>query len=332
VRALGGDPGMIAGPRATLTVMMATSSLLLGAGLVCLFWLVARFFTVAQLALGFLEREPKQRMRQTLDDMLAVSALSEQDVLAGVWLHCLRLILPPLLGLALTYAAGTLAQSLLGGAWSLGSAATSYGNAVAVLVSGVLAVTALSFMLVSLGLVPRSGLMPGIGAAAQVLTQVLVVVGGMALLAFHMDLGEDHTSLGYAIGFGVPLILVLGLLLYLARRLDWVRGALGYGFPLVLAAVCLPLYASVVLGGEELQLYEEAYANMLWGLQALAVFSPASLVPGTPLGGLYDAVDFPLNEWWRYLLLVGFQLGLVVMFAEFARDAIRRRKWGTGGA
>ena len=35
-------------------------------------------------------------------------------------------------------------------------------------------------------------------------------------------------------------------------------------------------------------------------------------------------------EWWRYWLLLLFQIAAVVVFAEFARDAIRRRKWGAG--
>ena len=38
------------------TAILATSLLLLGGVLYCLLWLAARFFTAAQLALGFLER------------------------------------------------------------------------------------------------------------------------------------------------------------------------------------------------------------------------------------------------------------------------------------
>ena len=276
-------------------------------------------------------------MRQTLDDMLAVSRLSEQDVLIGIGVHCVRLVLPPLAALSVLAGAAALHYSYLadpsgffhggfahivteGAVYTVGKALLV---SLKVLLSGTLATLALTCMLVSLGLTPRSGFMPNIGAAAQIFMQLALVAGGAFLFVSGASDRMDELSGTMATGAGAVVLLFIGLLFYLARRLDWISTIIAYAFPLVLTGVCLPIYAHFVLDLEVIDLSELVFSNLLWALQSLSVLNVVEFIRA-PFGNL-------LIEWWRYPLLLALQLGFVVMFAEFARDAIRRRKWGAAG-
>jgi hypothetical protein len=325
--------GAASGPYLSTQAILGTSLLAAAGALACFFLLLARLHTVAQLTLGFLECEPHRRLRQTLDDMLAVSRLSEQEVLMGLALHCLRIILPPLGTLSLFVLVGTVAYFVLGGQ-AEAPLALYYGQALLIpfklFVSGILASLALIFMLVSLSLTPRAGLAPGMGAVSQVFLQIALLCGG--IYAFfaggQSELVEMRAS--YSFGTGVVVVLLLALLHYLARRLPWMRLALAYGYPLVLAGIAVVVLGAMMLSEGGVLIDNVAITMPLWGLQVLSVFNVMHFA--TDWLYLYEAAaDVPLfHEWWRFPMFMLLQLAVVVIFAEFARDAIRRRKWGMG--
>lgn len=322
------DPGF-----ARMAVSTGTGLLAVGASIFAGTWLLARFYTVAQLALGFLEKQPRQQLRQTLDDMLAVSALSEQETLVGLGLHSLRLMLPPLLLLSLLRVGAQLMRTGLPA--SLGGALDTLGSALLVLayavLGGALAVLALTYLMVSVGLVPRAGMMPSVGAALQLLMQLALLGGAFYAVFLSRGMqGEEFNAMATAM-YGTLMVLTVGLLLYLARRLDWVRAAVAWAFPLVLAAVGMLVYGSFAVGDDLLSWIEPITVGFTWVLQCFAIVAPL------PAEALSVEVLFTYSEptisgaWWQMGILLAMQLILLWGCAEFARDAIRRRKWGLKG-
>lgn len=315
---------------------VATSLLVIGGLLFGMVWLLARLFAVAQLALGFLEVQPRQTMRQTLDDMLVVTRLSEQEVLVGIGLHCVKLMAPPLLMLGGAIALAAIVDLALNNpAAGEGTAASisTIGHAVLAfprfVLHGLLATLVLTFMLVSLGLCQRSGILPSIGASMQVMMQVLLS-GGMVfatLSGFALDIDRDTFTPAW--GFGVCVLLAIALLYYIARRLSFVRNALAYAMPLVIAGLGLGFLVNSTFEGL-FGVTEAVFGNAIWALQSITLFSTTHLAMLASNLAFQSGGNPLFSEWWRYWLLLVFQLALVVIFAEFARDAIRRRKWGAG--
>jgi len=169
-----------------------------------------------------------------------------------------------------------------------------------------------------------------VGAVSQVFLQIALLCGGV--YAFYAgDPSELYEMrLSFSFGIGVVVVLLLGLLHYLARRLPWVRLALVYGYPLVLAGIALVVFGAMALSEEGVLISNIAITMPLWGLQVLSVFNVMHFASDW----LYlsaAAADVPFfHEWWRFPMFILLQLAVVVIFAEFARDAIRRRKWGMG--
>jgi len=294
---------------AHMAVRTGTGLLVVGATIFAGAWLLGRFYTIAQLALGFLEKQPRQQLRQTLDDMLAVSALSEQETLVGLGLHSLRLALPPLLLLSVLRVSANVLRTGLPA--SLGGALDTLGSALLVLayvvLGGALAVLALTYLMVSVGLVPRAGMMPSVGAALQLLMQ-LALLGGVfyAVFASRGMQGEEFDAMA-AVMYGTLTVLTVGLLLYLARRLDW------------------------ALGDDLLFWMEPITVGFAWVLQCLAVIAPMP-AEATSLASFSHHADPEITgSWWQMGILLAMQLILLWGCAEFARDAIRRRKWGLKG-
>lgn len=318
---------------AHMAVRTGTGLLVVGATIFAGAWLLGRFYTIAQLALGFLEKQPRQQLRQTLDDMLAVSALSEQETLVGLGLHSLRLALPPLLLLSVLRVSANVLRTGLPA--SLGGALDTLGSALLVLayvvLGGALAVLALTYLMVSVGLVPRAGMMPSVGAALQLLMQ-LALLGGVfyAVFASRGMQGEEFDAMA-AVMYGTLTVLTVGLLLYLARRLDWMRAALAWAFPLVLAAIAMLVFGAFALGDDLLFWMEPITVGFAWVLQCLAVIAPMP-AEATSLASFSHHADPEITgSWWQMGILLAMQLILLWGCAEFARDAIRRRKWGLKG-
>jgi len=126
------------------------------------------------------------------------------------------------------------------------------------------------------------------------------------------------------------LFLLCVLLVYIARRLDSVRGALAYAFPLVLGGIGLLVAAGSILSGDDLKYLSDIGRAALWALTSLSI---AAVQPfGLNLvGGQTSAMYFHEFNWLEPLLMLAAQLVFLIVCAEFARDAIRRRQWGTRG-
>jgi len=169
-----------------LRLLMGTRLLIYGAALFTLGWLIAQWFSASYLALGFLETQARQRLRQGLDDVLATSALTAQDVLAATGWHLLKMVLPPLATLAVVAALAHAHNSLpfgfaAAGGWSWSQAGATLGGALItfalIVLGGSLAALALIFMMISFSLVNRAGAMPFIGAILQAVLQGVLLAG-----------------------------------------------------------------------------------------------------------------------------------------------------------
>jgi hypothetical protein len=201
---------------------------------------------------------------------------------------------------------------------------------------GCLAALALVFLLISVSLSVRPGLMPTIGAVLQVVMQVALPVVVLALNAssaviFRPGSDERANFLPMTATYLVLWLLVMFLLLYLARRADWLRRAIGYALPLLLTGIGLVIYGVFTLSGELFEFYGEIFLYGLWAAQFLAITAPLPVDAGA-LSMVFDAADAAgALSWQVYLLIPAAQLVLLVICAEFARDALSRRKWGKEG-
>jgi hypothetical protein len=294
------------------------------------FWLLATYYYCARLALGFLEPQPRTTLRRNLDDLLAVSKLSEQDLLLGLMLHCLRRIQLPLIALTLSTAAG---------AWLLAytqvvslpelertpslDALLLLAMTLCVYVLGCLGTLCSLLALVSFGLSAKASMLPLSAAAGQCFSQFLLIAGlGLPSLLFaaagessndtEMDVGGMYGLLFAAWGLTV-------LLAYMARRLNWLRVGLSHSllFPLLFIAVAVGLPA--IFAGEN---------DVVVPLLLIAVVV-CNLVfcPFCPLPFAFWMTQEPLPALGLVLTLLVLQLVTIPIFAGLARDAIQRRKW-----
>lgn len=310
-----------------------TSVLLSAAFLYCTLWLLARLYAAASLALGFLEIQARARVNQTLDDLLATSPLSAQDILIGVASHCLRLVFPPLAALSVVAAVIALFVNLPTAVPSTDWLALGWQAVLGLLrmlAGGVLATLLVTFMLVTLSLAQRANLAPAIGAASQVLMQVLLFLCGISLLDFDPEFTAGY-SFSVACQLGAAVLLLIGLLVYLARKVPWIRLALAYAFPLVLIGVALALSTPLFFELEDETIYSVGFGAAVWALQGLSVFSPLNQLPGAIAKLMPYSSDSTFSDWHYFLVLSALQIGLIAVFAEFARDAILRRKAQLGG-
>lgn len=318
-----------------VTLYSGTSALLLAGQLFAWCWLAARWFTVAQLALGFLAQEPQPRIRQIHDDLLAVSALSNQEVLAGMGLFCLRLVLPPLLLLNALYTVVGLLRNTPAGGWlaALGPALLLF---VLYTIGGCLAALALVYLMISVSLTARAGMMPSIGAILQAAMQMVLPVAAFTMGAMFKELstsfgGESEVPSPLLGIYLVLWLLVCFLLLYLARRLEGMRRAIGYAFPALLAGIGLVIFGVFALSGELFEFYGQIFLYGLWAAQFLAITAPLPVDAGALGLVLNSGAAAAMLNWKAHLLIAAAQLVLLVICAEFARDALRRRKWGKEG-
>lgn len=294
--------------------------------LFCLCWLAAASYRAYSFSLGFLERSPRRRFRMSLDDMLAVTSLTEQELLVGALRFGLAQLAWPL-GLAALCAALFAVRMLPG--------AVAESGLALVLVwfllfsGGLLANAALLLIGLAVSICEQAGLWPGIGAAGLVLMQPLIA-GGMVLAAQGRGFaaGAQGTDLVIRFASGGILLLLAGLLLYLARRLEWLRRGLSGGFFLLLLAPYAVLAGGLVISAE-FDSPESLLVTMLDPLRLLVSLDPLLLsvfFEGDSSITMAETLAAPFGQWLLYLPL---RLLLAAAAAEFARDAIRRRKWST---
>ena len=341
VRQQAEPPGLIAGLYARSWLVGGWTAILFGVTIFALCWLTARVYSATRIALGFLEMEPRQRFSAVLDDMLAVTSLSPQEILLAVTGLCLRLLLPPLALLGACLVALMATYNLLTGTellwpmerWDyreLTPALTAVRYLITLIklaVSGVLTALLVTQVSLTLGLLPRSGMMPTIGAGIAAALHPPLVAGGMLLATWLPDYSPDVIRGWYfACVITLVMCIVLGLLFYLARRLPWLQKALGFAWPVLVVAVGALAILSMGLnpwsGGTLVGLEGELTIH----LTNLALVNPLHLVPEPWLYG-FNNYGW-LTDSWRYPLGLLTQLVMVVVMAEFARDSVRRRFQG----
>jgi hypothetical protein len=322
-------------PNISANLSLGVGITLAAGWLFCLVWLGARLYRALQFALGFLEHQPRQTFRQSLDDMLAVSSLSEQEILIGSAWFGLRQVAWPLVGACACASvfAGRLLAAQAANAGTLASAGNAaeltLGLFAMLCVSGLLAALALILLGIALSLTTRSGVLPAVGAAGVVFMQLPYLAAGLAFAAYQLDAAGGQTWLeqaGYGLAAGALFLLLLFLLFYLARRINAIRSALAAALLLVLA---LPygLFAATLainLGDE--------YSSTLplaMPLELLTLLNPSLLLAFFTSGDTGEKLRLAMLPHWAGS--VALQLALVWIAAELARDAVRRRKWGEAG-
>jgi hypothetical protein len=317
-------------------------------------WLLQRLVTAGQLALAYLSRDEKLRLQRRLDELVLISGMSEQEsLLGGAW-AVLRQLLPPIyvLSAALVLLLGVLVAAadsdslhiFQGGKASspliypANSLLLQYMLAAPLLwlkvaLQGTLAAALLAFYLISLSVSGRAGLLPATGALLQVPLQAALSLLALVLPANVPTNPELDQSV--AVNYVVLLPFVLFLLLYLARRVEWLRLLLatGIGTLLLLLVVFQQVLDGNLLGGASGYAYYDQGVmgalfggNALWTLTAFTLVNPQGL--DLPRWLLSESTAWELQTW-RYPLLLLLQFVLLLLCAELARDALRRRKWGS---
>ena len=311
--------------------------------LVLLCWTGSRFVGCMQLALGFLNELPSRRISLGLDDMLAAAQLSDYEILVGFLMHCLQRLWLPLVLLCLATGVASAGISQLvrddfNRTMPVNLLLFYTLAALPLLLHALLATSALLLLGVSLSPGNRDATAGMSGGLLHGLLQLFMMAASMLiLLQIMMGRPFPATMPLHGIIDLVRLIglLLTGLLLYLARHLNPLRLVLLGGWVVVTAAlhlaVCLPLlivYAYPMAPADPLFLLTEC-------LKPLNVIS----IEQQFWSGLYTWEALELNDWhnetevrnflrdnWHIML---WQLAWLAMFAEFARDAVRRRKWGS---
>lgn len=311
-------------------MQLQISIFLLGLHLLALLWLASAYGAAAALALGFLEPQPRQVLRRSLDDLLAVSALTEQQLLLGLLLYSLRRLALPLLlvvgsGALLCYfGQDTFGISLA--SWELTQAETvAVGPLLLVGIGTLLSAfggcLCLLLLFVSLSLSAGPSALPQSGAWLQAQTQLWLVPLALVSLAGLPFIREDELFGGLGVllplAFAAWLQIILGL--YLARRLAWLRQLIGHSIAGPLLAVLVPLYAALLLSGE---LLAPANALAIAGFSVLFALSSYNPLPFLLLLGGEQPAAFRV-----LLCFAAIQLLSLPILAGLARDAIQRRKW-----
>ncbi|MCB1221837.1 MAG: hypothetical protein H7A35_15860 [Planctomycetales bacterium] len=305
--------------------------------LLALAWLLVTFRKAITTSLGFLDSEPRQQTHITYDDMLACSQLNEYEVLLGALYYCVRLVFLPLLAFSICCAYSTYSffEAEIAGNFNGGLAgllAHMFAAVPLLFTSGMLAAIALFLLTISLSLSSRQRTAPQVGGFLHTTVQFLLIVLAAYLLysqfqywGFTNDaVFRDFGNVMFSISF-----LVTTLMLYLARRLNWLRMLLQQGFPVLLGAFhlfcALPLAYAYTLDSDWLNMLSIA-ADGLRPLSLSATALQASWLQ--QIQHPYWARGDRGFEYYAIVSQLIVQLAYLALFAEFARDAVRRRKWG----
>jgi hypothetical protein len=298
-------------------------------------WLIMRFWGALQTAFGFLEREARNVQRHVLDDLVAVAPLTEQAIVLACSTFCMRKLLRPfVLLLAFTVSFGMLAFTME--SWlergefpGLTSTLLLFASTVfaMLLVSALLVSGALVLVAMSLSLTPRSGVWPSLGALAMLALQiaswfVYISSGGTVGHYYSFEPPPDYAQLGLFAGLTLA---VMGLLLYIARRSSWLRLSLTAAFPFVVLSLMALMTAGLMFNFDDY--FSSRFFPGVGAVQLFTVITPSLIRAGADQTSGSAQVDQVGKTFGYWLTLLPYQCLFLLMAAEFARDAVRRRKW-----
>ena len=315
-----------------------------GAGSFAYLWLLARCYQLLYTALGFLGTGTGRPPPVSMDDELAASPQTDQEIVVGFASFGLRKMLPPLvvvcasIGLLKFYLDFTplAAWGFDGGAiarqyGAIASAGVAIALTAELLVSGTLAALTLMLLCMPLSLGRRTVGGSAIGALTLIAAQPLLV-GGVVWLRRGLlldTLGGDYLDFQLALASSLAwlLAITISIMAVVARGNAAARLVLRYGLGLTMVVVvCSTWYMAVAASGVP----DAIRAALAAPYQAVVLVSP--MLPLDPLVAAAQetpdgAVLFAQLEHW--LIGLGIQLLIVVALAHLARAAVRARRGGT---
>jgi hypothetical protein len=303
-------------------------------------WLIDGVFHTVRDALQVLAPPTKQAASLALDDTLAVSGISDEEVVLGV----LRILWPPLwwrglVGSVVLWLVVMVALTEGGTVWNSGVEKVfvllPVGVSLTALASGLGALALILFYLSMSQALPVLSL--STGGIIAVLVQLAWMVAGPALAFGEIAMLDENSELSQSSALGLGLLgLGLGvcLICIAAARGRYMRGWRAA------CAVAGPWFAPFLLGVLVLiwQVYLEFDGMSGNEVQAVAVIIGYFQAWGNLLplnsGALYGALFTGIAEanpagYWQLLRIpLGFlfQLGLIAVLAWAARDSVRRRR------
>jgi hypothetical protein len=269
-----------------------------------------------------------------LDDMLALSSLTDRQIVAGALMAAVRPVLPWLWGLAVLAWAVVLLVNVDGGAPDslavLQVIVLAPATVLSIGCTGSLALLVLFAAWTGLG----RGLRAGTAGAALLLLMLGQLLWWIAELWAQNTVERADPQWA---PWMPPLAVLLAVLLStwglaLAREARIARIALAAAGPALPVLVVLGLGISWVAADETMAAYTAAPIFLIELGWALGAFVPFNLhAIATPLcwGGELSADSLgslPLFEWFRLPLLLAAQLALLLLALEFSRDEVRRRR------
>jgi len=334
---------VVATPAYARSVIVSGVILLAGAaGTFAYLWLLARCYQLLYAALSFLGTGAGRPPPVVLDDELAASPQTDQEVVVGFAAFGLRKVLLPLLVVCASIGLLKLCLDFTPLAtWGFdgGAIARQYGvlagAGVAILliaellISGTLAALALMLLCVPLSLGRRTMGGSAIGALlATVFQLVVIVIAVRAEQILTPGSPGPHSIEDSAVAVAVSAILLVPIVaaFLLSRHVKAIRLVLRYAIGAIMAYLAAGAYALAYMGHGAAQ---EALAVMAAPFSAFILVSP--MMPLDPLIAAAQktpegAVLFAQLEHW--LIGLGIQLLIVVALTLFARGAVRARRSG----
>jgi hypothetical protein len=277
------------------------------------------------------------------DDLVAVIPLSGQEVLMSCLHYCMRKLRWPLLGLV-----GSAAVLSMINLWesrrvseSIGCSGPTFSSwelwgvflSLALLPPLSSLIGCATYIFVALGLspTPRNGNWPQTGALSMTALQIGLLF--MALYAMADNWRDVEMQVGTALMSALVLLLASAYLFYLARFLVSCNKMLTAVWPIALTTITV---ASVTLIMGLRRLLDTLWfigtpdtpvASLLFCIDAVSLIPPVSVLAVGP-NSLYLYPDEVWNLIIRGFWVLPVRLLLLVFAAEFARDAVHRRKWG----
>jgi hypothetical protein len=305
----------------------------------CFVVVLALLFGLCRDTLSLLCDPRRAQSLHSLDSALLHSPLSDQELLLGSLLRLLRPLLIPVLlcSLLLSFVREMLFLQSQGGSVWYSDGAQILAGIWRVLTdfllrapSALLALVCFSMLLISLSSEWTSAWPLYFGTGAALLWQLLLS-GSCVMFLFVNDpyavsavFTDDLYRLPAYAGLATSLA-VLTLALYLARSLRWPQPLLagllpltGYGL-----LVLYPLSQGSAWDNLKPSLLHCLQLELYWALTAFAVLNPQRLYEQPYMD------TFAYYSGLRAVLLMVLQLLLILVLAEFARDAVARRRQGS---
>jgi hypothetical protein len=299
-------------------------------------------FEMVTDCLGLLAQRGRMERHLSIDDMLAVTSLTDKEIVVGT----LSVVFPPL------------ARRIVPGAILLVVALLAFHSSSFVRFDGVQFLQALNFAPLSIATLSLGGMFAAlilcmimislgleqinpIGATAAAVIHSfaqfnypLVVLPWLMAMNFEPDMnmgqlsGVDRAALALLAALCHLLYLWFVLLLSARHRLNrafWVIAA-PFALPLVLTVSVISFSIMSLYG-----FFEEAFLyfmlNVIWAWGSLAIINPLALFGAAGLGiNLSSAFDMPTFEFYRFPLQLTLQTGIALLAAFYAEQAVRRRR------